>query len=277
MSPMRIIILLVAAAAAILAAVMVRSLASQPSQTEMVTAETVIEVEVSETQVLIANRDLSLGDVLAPEDLLWAPWPEEAVNIDYYTEELAPDAIEELAGSVVRMNIYTNEPLLPQKLVSRGDHGFMAALLAPGMRAVSVEISTETASGGFIVPNDRVDVIMTYEAELKTETGTEDYTVGTIILENARVLAIDQIFRQDDTNGTAIGSVATLQLSPAQAELLSMAERRGVLSLALRSVADALEAGDVVTTKMEMLDYSNDQGGNSITVYRSGQPSRGGS
>ena len=277
MSPMRIIILLVAATAAVVAALMVRGLASQPSVSTEVATETIVEVPVSKTQVLVASRDMSLGDILAPEDMVWAPWPDDAINVGYYTEDIAPDAIEELTGSVVRLNIYDNEPMLPQRIVSKGDSGFMAALLAPGMRAIAVEISTETASGGFIIPNDRVDVILTYEVEVNDSFGSEQI-LSTTIIQNTRVLAIDQIYRQDETDGTAIGSTATLELGPRDAELLALGEELGTLSLSLRSVADALEAGDVVTSQADMFESgSQGSGGANVTIYRNGKPSLGGS
>ncbi len=275
MSPMRIIILLVAAGAAVLAAFVVRGMASAPAPvvTNEVATETVVQVEVSEIQVLVSDRDLSLGEILAPEDMKWVPWPEQTVNIDYYTDEVAPTAIEDLTGSVVRTNIYMNEPIMPQKVVGKGDTGFMAALLAPGMRAISVEISEETASGGFIVPNDRVDVILTHEIQVESGQYLTDRQVSTTIIENARVLAIDQIFRQDDTDGTALGRTATLELDIRASELLSMGQRMGSISLALRSITDAREAGDVVTAKTDMLDGGGT--GNGVTVYRNGRSGRG--
>jgi pilus assembly protein CpaB len=156
MSPMRLIILVGAAAAAIAAAFLVRGLAQPRTVTQTVTEQqTLLQTkEVSETQVLVAKHDLVVGELLSPDDFQWAPWPENNVVTGYQTEADNPDAISELSGSVVRIAIYGEEPILPQKLVMKGETGFMAALLAPGMRAISVEISTESASGGFILTGD---------------------------------------------------------------------------------------------------------------------------
>ena len=167
MSPIRLIILIGAAVAAIAAAFLVRNLAQAPAPTIQTEQQTVVETrEVSETKVLVARRDLDIGDLVTVDDLEWADWPEKSIVAGYRTETDSPEAIEELAGSVVRVPIFENEPILPRKLVKKGDTGTMAALIEPGMRAMSVEISTESASGGFILPNDRVDVILTYQATM---------------------------------------------------------------------------------------------------------------
>ena len=146
MSPVRLIILIGAAIAAIAAAFLVRNLVdatpSQPVQS------TVVEtVEVSETKVLVAARDLMIGDVVTVDDLEWADWPEDNVVEGYLTEESSPEAIEEWAGTVVRIPMFELEPILTKKLVAKGDTGTMAALVTPGMRAISVEISTEIRFG----------------------------------------------------------------------------------------------------------------------------------
>ena len=155
MSPIRLIILIGAAVAAIAAAFLVRNLAQAPAPTIQTEQQTVVETrEVSETKVLVARRDLDIGDLVTVDDLEWADWPEKSIVAGYRTETDSPEAIEELAGSVVRVPIFENEPILPRKLVKKGDTGTMAALIEPGMRAMSVEISTESASGGFILPND---------------------------------------------------------------------------------------------------------------------------
>ena len=250
MSPIRLIILAVAAGAAIVAALLVRGMAGNGSP-EIV--ERRVEVQVAAQKVLTTNRDLVVGEILTPEDLQWIDWPEKGLNISFFMQEQTPDAISTISGSVVRTPFYQNEPILPQKIVQKGDTGYMAALLNPGMRAISVEISAESASGGFILPNDRVDVIMNYNEESAEENG-ETRIVTVTVLENVRVLAIDQKFRETDTGESAVGRVATLELSPEDAELVTLVSNKGQLTLALRSLGDRLEAGDSVVSKRELFE-----------------------
>ncbi len=257
MSPIRIIILIVAVVAAGAAAFLVNGLSNDTPQ--IVERRVVEEVQVATTKVLVASERLEVGQLISPEALRWADWPEDGISPDFLTQETHPDAMSEAAGWVVRTPIFANEPILPQKVVRKGETGYMAALLPGGKRAISVEISTETASSGFILPNDRVDVLLTREGDLGPVTRT--------IIENVRVLAIDQDVRQN-ANGTAVGSTALLELVPADAELMTLAARVGEISLALRSLSDALASGDLVESRPELID-----GGDAdlIRVFRNGQ------
>jgi len=277
MSLMRLIILAVAGVAAILAAFLVRGMASAPVATDAPeTVERIVEVEVSQTKVLVMRADVRVGQLLTPDDFAWADWPERTVNVGYYTQDSTPDAIETLTGSVVRAAIYADEPVLPQKLVQKGETGFMAALLTPGMRALSVEISPESASAGFILPDDRVDIILTQEIEVRGERGTDDRTVTTTILENVRILAIDQTFGDVEGIPTMTGSTATMELLPDQAEMVALASRTGAISLTLRSYADADFNDGNALSKVDMTtDF--DGGGSQVVIYRSGKAAAGGS
>lgn len=272
MSPMRLIILIGAAAAAIAAAFLVRGISQPRTVTQTVTElQTQVQTkEVSETHVLVASRDLLVGELISPDDFAWAPWPEQNIVAGYKTEEADADAITELAGSVVRIPIYADEPILPQKLVMKGETGFMAALLTPGMRAISVEISTESASGGFILPDDRVDVILTYEVQATGNRGMIPRPVTETILQNVRVLAIDQVFSQGESEvASQIGNTATLEVDPTEAELIAHAQRLGTISLSLRPWADARDTGSR-SAKTDILQGGSVPG-SGITVYRNGQ------
>lgn len=278
MSPMRIIILAVAAAAAVLAALLVRNATSSsaPVQSAEAPVERIVEVEVSEQKVLVAKSDLRVGTLMTPEDFKWADWPERTINPNYFTEELMPDAIEQLTGSVVRTALFEDEPIMPQKIVLKGETGFMAALLRPGWRAISVEISPESASAGFILPDDRVDVIMTQIVEVDTGNGKDDYTYTETILQNVRILAIDQTFTTIDGMPTMTGSTATMELTPEQAERIATAARSGALSLTLRSVADAdFNNGDTIS-EGEIFGTLNGST-SAVTVYRRGNATAEGS
>lgn len=273
MSPMRLIILLVAAGAAIGAALLVRGMSGQPSQTASNSTPQIIEkeVEVSSTQILVARDDMRVGTLMTPDDFEWTDWPEKAVNAGYFTQQSAPEAIETLSGSVVRVPLLQGEPIIGSKIVQKGETGFMAALLAPGKRAISVEISPETASAGFILPDDRVDVILTYEVEVVTERGVSETTLTRTVIENARVLAIDQAYGEMDGTSAMTGSTATLELGPQQAELLAHSSRLGSISLALRSVADANEFdGDSIAATSLL---NGDAGGTGVKVFKNGSMS----
>ena len=277
MSPMRFIILAVAALAAVIAAVLVRNLAGQtgPSNQPAETIEVIKEVEVSQTKVLVARHDMIVGSLLTPDDLQWSDWPERSVNPNFYTQESHSEAIEEITGSVVRAALYSDEPILPIKIVQKGETGFMAALLRPGMRAATIEISPELASAGFILPDDRVDVILTYRVEVVTKNDVQDRTLTKTIMENARILAIDQTFREVDGVPALTGSTATLELNQQQAELMALAASMGQISLTLRSVADADWNGGEVKAETDMLE-SLESGGNEVTVFRNGTSVGGG-
>src|SRR6202000_2983311 len=125
------------------------------------------------------------------------------------------------------------------KLVKPNGAGYMAAVLPGGMRAISTEISPETGAGGFILPNDRVDVILSRHEKNPDRTNPTDVIVSEIVLSNIRVLAIDQAPREKDGQNSVVGKTATLELKPAQAELLARARQSGTISLALRSMLDA--------------------------------------
>lgn len=270
MNSARILILALAAVAAAAAAYFVyRSSGSPEPQVVERPVETAPAV-----RVLAARGDLETGDRVSASDLYWQPWPEEAVSPAYVTESGSPDAIEQFTGAIVRASIAQGEPITPRKLVPAGQAGFMSAVLAPGMRAVAVPTSAETSAGGFILPNDRVDVIVTYEAEGRESYGRGGGFVAETVVENARVLAIDQIFGEGEEEGAVVGSTATLELSPDQARAVSLAVARGEVSLALRSLSDGeggprLSVVDMPVRTEEADD--GDRGRNTMTVYRYGQ------
>ena len=276
MSPIRLIILAVAAGAAVLAAVMFRSfMATQ--QAEPAAAVAPVIQEIQEAKVLVASADLQRGQLLTPDDFRWADWPEDSLNVNYFTEELTPDALETLTGSVVRQEMYENEPILPLKVVVKGETGYMAALLKPGMRAISVEIAPESASGGFILPDDRVDVILTYDLEINDGEYQIDRPHSVTVIENARVLAIDQRFRPGESGEYDVGEVATLELGPRESELLALSQKTGAISLSLRALSDAYTDRGTVKAMTEMLDINTNAGGQStIKVFRNGKPQTNG-
>jgi pilus assembly protein CpaB len=156
------------------------------------------------------------------------------VHASFLTQAAAPKSLEEFTGAVARADILAGEPITAQRLVRPGDQGFLAALLTPGFRAVALPISRETAASGFIMPNDRVDVLLAREIE--SDRG-EGRVASSIILENIRVLSIGEALRAAAAEPAVLdGSTATLELSPRDAETLAMAQKMGEVRLALRSL-----------------------------------------
>ena len=185
-------------------------------------------------QVLVAAADLEQRRRLVAEDLQWQPWPKDTVLDGYITQAAQPEAVEEMAGNLVRVAMLAGEPVRPEK-ISATDNGYLSALLSSGKRAVSVRITAESTAGGFILPDDRVDVMHTTVPE-----GASGGVTRTIVT-NIRVLAIDQQVAAPEGNAVVAAETATLELEPAQAEIVSAAQASGSISLALRSTADNSE------------------------------------
>ena len=192
-------------------------------------------VQLPTVDVLVAKADIGLGQSVGPDDVQWQTWPAATASNNFIRRTERPDATTQIAGSIARSPFIAGEPIREPKLVKTNGSGFMAAVLPGGMRAVSTEISPETGAGGFILPNDRVDVILSR----REKSGDHDIVTSEIILGNIRVLAIDQAPREKDGQNSVVGKTATLELKPGQAEILARARQTGTISLALRSLVDA--------------------------------------
>ena len=212
-------------------------------------------------EVLVAKNDIGLGQAIKPGDLVWQTWPEAASNI-FIRRGDRPEAANQLVGTIARAPFVIGEPIREQKLVKSDGSGFMAAILPAGMRAISTEISPETGAGGFILPNDRVDVLLSKRDKNPDRNGA-DIVNSEVILTNIRVLAIDQAPKEKDGTNALIGKTVTLELKPEQTETLARARQSGVLSLALRSIADN-NAPEVRT------DDNHQKRGETINVIRFG-------
>ena len=187
--------------------------------------------------VLVAKADIGLGQSLKPDDLQWQTWPASSTSNTFIRRGERPEATTQVAGSIARAPFIAGEPIREQKLVKADGSGFMAAILPTGMRAISTEISPETGAGGFILPNDRVDVILS-KREKGVDKNGPDVVNSEIILTNVRVLAIDQAPKEKDGQNAVVGKTVTLELKPEQAETLARSRQTGTLALALRSIAD---------------------------------------
>ena len=197
------------------------------------------QAQIPSVEVLVAKGDIGLGQTVSGGDMQWVSWPANAASGNFITKTNRPDAQESLAGAIARAPFVAGEPIRDAKLVQAKGSGFMAAILPPGMRAVSVGIAPETGAGGFILPNDRVDVILTQRDRAAEKITGSEVQVSETILKNIRVLAIDQNVEEKGGQKVVIGKTATLELSPGQAESLTLAQKLGSISLALRSITDA--------------------------------------
>jgi len=230
MKPARIIVLVIAVVAGGIAALLAGRWESAPPPAPVAQLET--------TDVLIAATDIGLGTSVSAQDLRWQTWPTVAAGPNFIRQSERPDAIEQLAGSIARAPFSAGEPIREAKLIKAKGSGYMAAILPSGMRAISVEISPETGAGGFILPGDHVDVIVSRrDRSAERAAGFEVFT-SEIILTNVRVLAIDQTVEEKNGQRVVVGKTATLELGPRQAETLALARQQGTLSLALRSLVD---------------------------------------
>jgi pilus assembly protein CpaB len=187
-------------------------------------------------EILVAKADIGLGQTVKAEDLQWQTWPAATASSSFIRND-SGEGMQAVIGSIARSPFIAGEPIREQKLVKANGSGFMAAILPTGMRAISTEITPETGAGGFILPNDRVDVILS-RREKNADGRGADVVNSEILLANVRVLAIDQAPKEKEGQNAVVGKTVTLELKPEQAETLARARQTGTLQLALRSIAD---------------------------------------
>jgi pilus assembly protein CpaB len=231
-------VLVLAVVAAGLAALLARGLVSSddaPSAPKVVEAPT--------EQVLVTSTVVARGERLTANKMRWQNWPETALSDGYVTRSKMPHAIADMTGNLARTSLGNGEPITIAKVVNVETGGFMAALIAPGKRAVAITVSPETGAGGFILPNDHVDIIHTRHVRQDGPQGSQDIVQGEILLHDIRVLAIDQQFK-DGGEPVAIGKTATLELTAAQAERVTVAQAEGPLTLSLRGLGEKGNAND---------------------------------
>ncbi len=199
----------------------------------------VVEIDkVPKTDVLVTIKDIGMGEKLAEGTVDWKPWPTENIEESMITREEDPEALVKFKEARARVTLYVGETVMAKKLVVEGEGSFMSAILQKGMRAISVAISERSSAGGFILPNDRVDVILTKK---NSGAGNQTIVLSETVLSNVRVLAVNQTYQQEQDEGkitVAEGKTATLELSGRQAEIIALVESSGELSLALRSISE---------------------------------------
>ncbi len=233
MSKIRVLSLGLAVGAAVVAAFLANGMVGQKPSKEVVEIN-----KVKTTDVLVAIKDIGMGEKLAEGTIEWKAWPADNVVESMITRDESPEARETMKEARARVGLFEGETIIDKKLVTPGQGGFMSSILPKGMRAISVAISERSSAGGFILPNDRVDVILT-----KKSTGKDSQTIvlSETVLSNVRVLAINQTYQQDqeeDKISVAEGKTATLELTSRQSEIMALVESSGELSLSLRSIAE---------------------------------------
>jgi pilus assembly protein CpaB len=258
MNTARIAVLAVALVAGGIAAYLASGSSEAPAPVQPV-------AQIQTVDVLVAKTDIGLGQSVKPDDLQWQPWPAASASGSLINRTSRAEALKEFTGSIARSPFVAGEPIREQKLVKADGSGFMAAILPQGFRAVSTEISPETGAGGFILPNDRVDVLLTKRDKNPDGKGA-DMPVSEVILSNIRVLAIDQAPKEKEGSSALVGRTATLELKPEQTETLARSRQSGTLSLALRSIAD-------IKTEDKPIE-STDKRGESLNVIRYGVASQ---
>jgi pilus assembly protein CpaB len=302
MKTSRYVVLGIAAVAGILLFFLVRGMIGGKATTEATATPAPAPAPVASAHVLVANRNIKAGEHIAEADLRWQDWPANMVTPAYITDQpvapapeptantapangsedaatkaqqagndiaaaakrtLGPNARTALVGAVAREDIMANEPIIEAKVVRADQGGFMAVMLAPGMRAVAVPVSVDNTAGGFILPGDRVDILVTHQTPRAGGGGTVDSVQP--VLRNIRVLAIDQQVETAEKQNL-IGATATLEVSPVDGQALVLAKASGTLSLMLRSYADAAGPSGLVTAIPT-------GGDGSVRVFRNGQSS----
>jgi pilus assembly protein CpaB len=220
------------------------------------------------TEVLVAAVDLAVGSSVTAEQMRWQQWPRSAVSDLMITRDREPKGLEDSVGGVSRAPSLLGEPIRKDKLIKGANGGFMSAVLPSGMRAVAINIVSSGArsAGGFILPNDRVDIMKTGRDDDATRARQIE-TFGTeTILQSIRVLAIGQNIQERNGEKVVVGETATLELDPRQAELIMLAQRSGELSLALRSLSDANKPIEAPVAAREEAGLTIVRYGNSQTV-----------
>jgi pilus assembly protein CpaB len=263
MNTKRIIVLCVAGVMAIVAALLARGMMG--GGTPKVEAKAAPQMPMSE--VLVASGSLQPGQALTADLVHWQRWPSSSVDASFITRGSVGGIDDVVKGTVVRSPLTSGQPVTNTAIVHANAVGFMAAMLNPGMRAVSITISADSGAGGFILPNDRIDLILTRKADAARVSAS-------IILTDIRVLAVDQTFKQDKDAKTVIGKTATLEVTPAEAELVAKAQSQGMLSLALRPLDNsgtpvASNAPGTATPRQPSSSANGDQG-DQVSIIRYG-------
>lgn len=185
-------------------------------------------------KILVAKAALAVGQFVRPESLEWRTWPADGIAGNYVVEGSHP--LQDFIGAVVRTPIAAGEPVTEGRVVSPGNSGFLAAVLEPGYRAVTVPVTATSGIAGFVFPGDRIDLILTHTLQRQQNGVTVQRRVSETVLHDIRVLAVDQKIA-GKPGEAQIARTATLEVTPKQSEVIAVTDDMGKLSLSLRSLA----------------------------------------
>ncbi len=239
MNPQRIVMLIVALAIAGGTVVFLRSyLDAELAAAQRTVVQPVREAPKSALQVLVARNEVRTGQIVKPDDLRWQAWPDGSLSPGYAVEGRRP--LADFVGAVARSPIFPGEPITEGRLVLPGSRGFMAAVLQPGMRAVSVPVTVTSGISGFVFAGDKVDLILTHALQPASQGEKEPHASETI-LRDIRVIAMDQRADAKPGEPPQIAKTATFEVTPKQSEIITLAQEMGKLSLTLRSLQESTE------------------------------------
>lgn len=240
MRPIQLILIAVALSAALGAGFLMMNLNQKPEPVIVQSDKPVVTIPL--VDVLTATKEIPMGTALGEQNISWVQWPENGIRDSFILKNDRPEALKDYAKTIARAAFFEGEPIREQKIV-RSDSGYLSAILPAGKRAIAIRIAAETSAGGFILPNDHVDVVMSY----KNPDEDNDAWLTETVLQNVRVLAIDQVIEEQDGEKSKVGSTATLELTAQQVEIITASQKIGgnKLTLALRSVEDSeIETSD---------------------------------
>ena len=235
---------------------------SQRAPTQVAT-ETPAAPEPVLTYVLVAKADIPLGTFVQETDLEWRAWPEEGVSENHLIQGDFDETT--LLGSVTRQNIVAGDALVLARMVSPGERGFLAAVLKPGFRAVSIEVDETSGIGGFVFPGDRVDLILSHTIQDSSLEDRSERRASETILTNVRILAVDQVTNNNSESEPTLADTATLELTPKQAEMIAAVRGLGNLSLSLRSLAKDEDELERLVNGEHLMDEAEPESGKTYT------------
>jgi pilus assembly protein CpaB len=236
----RIAVIGIAVGSGLLAAMLAFRIAARPPADVPAQVQVAEAPKIDQVEVLVVRRDIPIGTTIAATDLAWEPWPKSDEIDSYIVKSSRPTAKEDLAGSIARAAFLSGEPVRDAR-VMKAERGFMSVILTPGMRAIAIEVRAVGTAGGFILPSDHVDVLLTRAVVRGPGSSqTADAFSSETLLTNIKVLAIDQqIAEQKGETSVVVRGTVTLEVSPRQAEQVAQAQSLGTLSLILRPLRDA--------------------------------------
>jgi pilus assembly protein CpaB len=223
---------------------------------------------VAAAEVLVASRPIPAGTFIKADDLSWQVWPEGKLADGYVSKDKG--STEAFLGAVVKTGITAGEPITEARVAKPGDRGFLAAVLSPNTRAVAIAVTTTSGVSGFVLPGDHVDVLVSH---ILPAQGAEKRTVNVTetALEDLRVIAVDQT-TNDQSNGAVLAKTVTFEATPKQAEVLSLIEQMGKVSLSLRSLAIAQESGATHNLPVRRHSYTVDSEASALLSRGSAVP-----